>query len=311
MAIDVSCTLADLKHRIAHVIGIPIDEFKVLRSGKELSNLKEMPVDEEALKDMSITWWGAPLRLIMEKGTPEKTQIEALKDMSITWWGAPSRLIMEKGTPEKTGVHSVKVVLLDTAKQQARAQSTYKTASSRELCTAVLHNVGHDASSRELCTMPLDEASSRELCTMPVEEETSVAASRELCTMPVEEESSVVSVKRDIAQRMRDLKIEVGETEGIPHLRLRTMSWNSSLEPMKILVDEEDGKLGGPLTEGGQVAGMLFPKVMGVQILDAPESKTNRHDCVVELCRWKPSEWLVAKRRELLVRQSDSATQVN
>jgi len=220
MAIDVSCTLADLKHRIAHVIGIPIDEFKVLRSGKELSNLKE-----------------------------------ALKDMSITWWGAPSRLIMEKGTPEKTGVHSVKVVLLDTAKQQA--------------------------------------------------------ASRELCTMPVEEESSVVSVKRDIAQRMRDLKIEVGETEGIPHLRLRTMSWNSSLEPMKILVDEEDGKLGGPLTEGGQVAGMLFPKVMGVQILDAPESKTNRHDCVVELCRWKPSEWLVAKRRELLVRQSDSATQVS
>ena len=33
MAIDVSCTLADLKHRMAHVVGLPVDEFKIKRGG--------------------------------------------------------------------------------------------------------------------------------------------------------------------------------------------------------------------------------------------------------------------------------------
>jgi len=33
MAIDVSCTLADLKHRMAHVVGLPADEFKIMRGG--------------------------------------------------------------------------------------------------------------------------------------------------------------------------------------------------------------------------------------------------------------------------------------
>mmetsp|Transcript_36164 Transcript_36164/g.84971 ORF Transcript_36164/g.84971 Transcript_36164/m.84971 type:complete len:1185 (+) Transcript_36164:407-3961(+) len=137
-----------------------------------------------------------------------------------------------------------------------------------------------------------------------LEDKRTHSTARELFTMAVEEDMLVGDIKKEVAKKLAEHRIASGETEGVPHLRLRETHYGDANEPRKVLVD--DLPLAG---RAGQMMNVYFKK-LNVQVLEGPEPKEKKGEVVVELMRWYPAEWKLGPREELVVGEADTVDQV-